>query len=99
MYEEYYITLPGGFRLPVALAKDTVTSWETAPVRMEPEEAEAVMAVLGEKYLLSQIIAGTVQQRQWILTQAGDCFRMDCAFLCTEMIGRLKPEEIGETNE
>ena len=40
MYEEYYITLPGGFRLPVCLAVETLTQRLFSPDLLLPEELE-----------------------------------------------------------
>ena len=93
MYEEYYITLPGGFRLPVALGKDTMVSYETEITVME--DAPEMVAYAGD-YLLTQLVAGTLNGYSEDILTDGTTFRMECVFFCTEMIGRQKAEEIGE---
>lgn len=99
MYEEFYITLPGGFQLPVILVKETLTAYEMTSQVTAQAEAEATLAEFGTEYLLGRMIAGTVEHQQYVLTWDQDCFRLDAAFLCTEMIGRQRVEEIGDTNE
>ena len=96
MYEEYYITLPGGFQLPVAFVKETVTWYETRTVAASPEDS---MRCYAEEYLLSQCIAGTIEYRDAEFKRDGDAFLLHGSYLCTEMIGRQKAEEIGELHE
>ena len=93
MYEEYYITLPGGFRLPVALVKETVSAYRTETVEASPEGA---MADFAGDYLLSLLIAGSIETRQDSFSRQGDVYLLESTFLCTEMIGRQKAEEIGD---
>lgn len=96
MYEEYYITLPGGFQLPVALVKETVTTYETVTAEVSPEAAEAAMSEFAGDYLLSQLIAGSIENRTEQIDRDGDVFVLEGTYLCTEMIGRQKAEKIGE---
>lgn len=95
MYEEYYITLPGGFRLPVALVKETVTIYQTETAVCAPQDA---MADFAGEYLLTRMIAGTVQNGRESVVLLGDVYRLDGIYLCREMIGREKAEEIGDYN-
>ena len=93
MYKEYYMTLPGGFQLPVALVRETVTEYETEAVEVLAEDA---MEKFSGEYLLTQIIAGSIESRVDRFLLDGDVYRLESTFLCTEMIGRQKAEEIGD---
>ncbi len=96
MYKEYYITLPGGFVLPVALVKETIVTYKTETAVLSPEDVQRAMEDFAGDYLVDQMIAGTVDAQQFIFLEEGDCLRLEGAFLCTEMIGRQRVEEIGD---
>ncbi len=98
MYEEYYITLPGGFRLPAALAVESITPWETAAGEVTPEEAEAGLSAFVQTYVLQQMTAGRILHEEGSLTMEEGLLLLHGRFLCEEMIGRVITEEIGDTN-
>ena len=98
MYEEYYITLPGGFRLPVALAVETVTQWDTADVNVTAGEAKESLSFFVRAAVKAQMTAGMILQESMELTQEKGCYFLHARFLCEEMIGRVITQEIGETN-
>ena len=97
MYKEYYVTLPGGFRLPIALCVETVTVWETAFCTMESGEIMAPDFAGG--YLAGQMAAGSVVQARETLEAEDDCYVLKGSYVCHEMIGREKSEKMGEENE
>ena len=96
MYEEDYMTLPGGFQLPVS-----VIQMRTYVCRMSvPEyDSEATRGWL-PKYVLSytdnQMIAGNIlnEKWQWYIDDERCILRGE--FACHEMIGQVKFEEIIE---
>ena len=96
MYEEYYITLPGGFRLPVAIAKETYLFRECITAAEAPSQD---LRQFAEDYLRKQMIAGSILDAflRWEETDAVLC--LEGRFLCREMIGRIQQEKIGEYNE
>lgn len=96
MYEEYYITLPGGFRLPIAIVKETAVRFETSPVTVAPGSAEAMLGEFSEAYLRSQMISGTVESSELSFIQNAGVYVLEGEYLCTEMIGRQRQEKIGE---
>ncbi len=96
MYEEYYITLPGGFALPIALVKETITQSDIEEVALEPETAEALLRSQERAYLLQQLISGTLDVPETEFIQTEDCYYLDGYCRCTEMIGRVRQEKIGE---
>ncbi len=98
MYEEYYITLPGGFSLPIALCVDSYQVYETQPVSVLPEDAERAMSVYAKRHVIGQTIAGTISEESYSITEINGLFRLDGNYICTEMIGRERQEKIGDTN-
>lgn len=98
MYEEYYITLPGGFRLPVCLTVETLTDWEIGAWNVPPETLEPVIKSFSRKSVLDSSIAGSILQEDQKLTEENGCYVLESSFFCSEMIGRVITEEIGETN-
>jgi sporulation protein YqfD len=98
MYEEYYITLPGGFRLPLAVIKETITTYDTQPVEQTVEAAESELCAFSDSYLSRHMVAGQILERQVETVQDNGAFRMNAVYLCTEMIGRVRQEKIGEYN-
>lgn len=98
MYQEYYVNLPGGFRLPVALCIETDITWEITCRDLSQGEAEADLKEFAGDYLLQQMIAGSLQSRTETITRRDSCFRLEGVYVCREMIGRVRQEQIGETN-
>ena len=96
MYEEYYITLPGGFQLPAALVKETVTVYQTEAAQIEAGDVQDAMETFASGYILQHTIAGTVTSQHFSLSQEAGAIRLSGIFLCTEMIGRQRIEKIGD---
>ena len=96
MYEEYYITLPGGYRLPVAVCVDTYRAYRTAPSACDPEAAEEALRQFARQYTLRQMAAGQLLRESLAFSDESGVHRLDGDFVCTEMIGRQKREQIGE---
>lgn len=98
MYEEYYITLPGGFRLPVCLTVETITDWETTAFTIPQEAIEKSMNSFSRKYALDTSVAGIILQERQNFAERNGLYVLESSFVCSEMIGRVIKEEIGETN-
>ncbi|MDO5399870.1 MAG: sporulation protein YqfD [Eubacteriales bacterium] len=96
MYREFYITLPGGFRLPIALCVEEYTCWSVEEARADRTRAEAALDSFGASYLRSQMISGQILQKQQRFSEAEGLYRLEGTYDCTEMIGRA--QKIGETN-
>lgn len=94
MYKQYHFTLPGGFRLPVALCVDTIQSYA-----LEDGESEAsALGAFAHRYLTDQMVAGHIQSSAQSVLRSGGVVRLSGSYVCTESIGKVKPEQIGETN-
>jgi len=94
MYKEYYVTFPGGFRLPLALAVDTISQyrWEN---NVQPV-LEAEIEAYARNYLLGQIQAGTVLSAEEMFSKEAGVYLFQGKYICREMIGRERQETIGD---
>ena len=90
-----YLTLPGGFILPVALVTETyrLCETETAP---RPDGGER-MEDAARRYVLEQMTAGAIRSEEWTVEDG----RVMGEFACREMIGIFRPGTIteGDTND
>ena len=96
MYEEYYITLPGRFSLPIALAVETYRIREITDAVMTEEDACLVLTDFAYQYLKTQMVAGSVLQKEEKCVLENEKYCLQGSYLCTEMIGREQQEKIGE---
>ena len=98
MYEEYYITLPGGFRLPVGLCVEKYLPYEIMKTERDPIGTESALRNFGKEYLFGQMIAGKIIGEKSSVTQELELYRLAGEYTCLEMIGELRQEQIGDTN-
>ena len=96
MYEEYYITLPGGFQLPVTLIKETTLESQLRSDCLDGEHAAQHLESFGESYLREQMISGKILSRKIVFSEGDGLLKLEGEYLCTEMIGRRRQEKIGE---
>ena len=94
MCNSYPLTLPGGFRLPVTLTVETYTAAPLTPV--QPEEAGKGLSEFARTYLLGQMVAGTIVNHRETVTEADGLIRLTGEYVCTEMIGRVRQEQMGD---
>lgn len=99
IYKEYYITLPGGFRLPLGVAVETVTFWDTESGQLTPETAETALLAFSRNYVCGKMIAGSILRTDYRMTGSAGLYTLTAEFGCSEMIGREIVMEIGDTNE
>lgn len=99
MYAEYYITLPGDFRLPVCLAVETLTSRAGLSDTGSETDAESLLHTFAGTYVSDQMIAGSILSQTHTITNEGDVWVLEADFVCNEMIGRIGAERNGEWNE
>ncbi len=94
MYSEYYWTLPGGFRLPVALIVEEYTYYDDPVLGVSFSAGEAALYDYAENYLSQQMLSGTVLDADAVVEQLPDCYLLNAQYTCRELIGRVKSEEI-----
>lgn len=95
MYTEYCLTLPGGYRLPVVLVKETVTSATVQPQTIEEPQAQQ-LTDFAKQYLRQRRVALTILDAYEDLTCVDGVYHLSGLYACTEMIGREQSEEIGD---
>lgn len=94
MYEEYFLTLPGGFQLPIGIVRETWSYYDCRETEITQEASLAWLQTAAEDYLHSQMIAGRILSEDTeVLTENGICC-LSGRFACLEMIGLVKDEEI-----
>jgi len=94
-----YMTLPGGFHLPVAIVTETVAFYETAASEVTPAEAEQILTDQAKQYLLENMVAGKIERADTkCLKQQGN-FVLTGSYDCNEMICKIRTEEILINNE
>lgn len=99
MYSEYYITLPGGFVLPVGIALDTRTECTLQRFDRDPEAAGRSLEAFVRDYTRDRMIAGRILREDLQFSRLPGVLSMDAEFLCQEMIGRENKLKIGDTHE
>ncbi len=90
-----YLTLPGGFQLPVALVTETYRLCQTEPVSREMDTELLLDEV--RRYAREAMTAGTILREE--VSVQGD--RLRAVLHCRELIGVFRPgiETEGDTNE
>ena len=92
MYLEYYWALPGGFRLPVSLIKETCCSYELQKVPVS-ETIPPWLEADSEAYLLAQMVAGEILDRNHNMEATAEYYCLRGVYSCREMIGKVRYEE------
>ena len=98
MYEEYYITLPGGFQLPFAFCVESYEVCERNRMELSQEEADYALKAFARSYLNRQMVAGKLLNGVQTVEREKTRYRLKGVYTCTEMIGIVRREQIGDTN-
>lgn len=98
IYEEYYITLPGDFRLPFYVAVETITKWTCQETECSNDTVEVGMKQFAHDCVMSRMVSGEILEQDHYVAYDYGCVNLSSVFLCTEMIGRTITEEIGDFN-
>lgn len=97
IYEEKYITLPGGFPLPIGMICETFLEYETSAISISPVSAQ--LEALTQDYLLYSMDGGQILSTDFVQTNTPAYTRMDGYFRCYELIGIKHPEEENTEHE
>lgn len=102
MYVVNYLTLPGGFRLPIALVTEEWTYYEQEEICMDESAAGITLANFSETYLTGTLTAGRIESRYETVISGDGVYRLLGKYACLEMIGKTRLEEnlnhYGETD-
>ena len=91
IYEQKYMTLPGGFVLPVSLVRERITYYETADGY--DADAEAFLRSFARHYVTKQTMAGKIENEQIYMMSADGLSKLEGVFSCIEQIGVTRAEE------
>lgn len=91
MYAENYVTLPGGFQLPIAIVTETCISYDQTAATVQDE---AVLLSCAERYLRNQMVAGQILTKVETITEEDSVLILEGNYGCLEMIGLEQSEEI-----
>jgi hypothetical protein len=98
MYEEYYVSLPGRFQLPVAICVDQYFDYDLQDAAATEADSQRKLQEFSEDYLMQQMISGQVIQKQHHLMHSNTLYILESSYVCTEMIGKERREQIGVMN-
>lgn len=96
MYAEYYMTLPGGFSLPVGIWVETLWDRNFSLQHRSIEVLEEGLRDYARTRVQEDTVAGTILREDVTFSQDGALCILKGKYLCSEMIGRVITEEIGE---
>ncbi len=94
MYETRYLTLPGGFRLPLALVIEQHHNYASQTECTVETDSCQWMYDFSEKYLLNHMIAGKIISSDLDINSADGYLTLQGRYICSELIGQVKSEEI-----
>ena len=98
MYEEYFVSLPGNFQLPIAICVDRYACYEMQKSKIPETDVQIQLRAFSDAYLHRQMVAGQILQKQYRFSFADGLYKLESNYLCTEMIGREQREQIGVMN-
>ncbi len=93
IYSERYLTLPGGFRLPIALVTETVYHYEITEETTVSSENMRWLEQYAEEYLQGQMIGGQILSQVTKTEPIDDAYYLYGKYACREMIGKSKYED------
>ena len=99
MYEEYFVSFPGGFQLPIGIGVDRYCGYTVRKTAVSETDAQLQLKDFSESYLNRQMIAGQIIRTQQHISSSDGLYKMDSSYVCTEMIGQEQREQIGEIHE
>ncbi len=93
IYMEKYLCLPGGFRLPVTLVKETFCFYEDAAESQTMSDSGDWLSGFSKSYLEGAMIAGKIMTAQEEISSGEDACYLYGKYACMEMIGQVKYEQ------
>ena len=90
IYEQKFMTLPGGFMLPVSIVCEEWIYYDTSA---GTETAEQYLQSFACDYITGQTLAGKIVNAQERITSSDGLGRLDGVYICMENIGAVRMEE------
>ena len=98
MYKEYAMTLPGGFQLPIAVAANEYTVYNCYSAIVDEDMARRELTDTASLLLNNEMISGTIRQKEETVFHDDGCYRLRGRYNCSELIGCVRWEQIGDYN-
>lgn len=96
MYSVYPLTLPGGWELPLTLIIQSGVERQPATLLKSEDAVTPVLQARARDYLEEQMIAGRIDGESCQVTVEENMIRLSGKYICHEMIGQTRIEEIME---
>ena len=90
----HYVTLPGGFRLPIAVSVITELHYETVTTDIAGPDASDTLFDTAHRQLLGTMVAGKILHAKETVTAMDGVHLLEGSYQCNEMIGVSRTEEI-----
>lgn len=94
--KEYPLVLPGGFRLPVSVAVEELTYYDTGNTSLDEASAGNILSSFSEVYLSNQMTGGQILSGETSIAANDTGFFFTGQYSCLEMIGRPYAEKLGD---
>lgn len=93
MISQYYLELPGGFRLPVSLEVETLMMRTLSDVDVSEESALNTLSSDVKSRLLKKMVAGQILKSNEKIAADEGVYLLEGEYACLEMIGQVRKEE------
>lgn len=93
IYSEEYVYLPGGFRLPVSIVKETEIYCDTDRGELPVSDTGEWVRGFANNYLKETMISGEIISDDAEVSPDAGGFCLQGRYACTELIGLIKQEE------
>lgn len=93
IYLEEYVYLPGGFRLPVAIVKETEIYCDADRGELPASDTGQWVKDFANDYLKDTMISGKIISDDAEIAPNAGAFCLQGRYTCSEMIGQIKLEE------
>lgn len=94
MYKEWYLTLPGGFVLPVGIGVEYCTTYDASVLETADVTNSVWLEKWSEDYLLSHMVCGQIINRKISVAHENGVQQLSANYDCVEIIGSNRDEEL-----
>jgi len=95
IYKEYWVQLPGGYKLPVCLIQEKIQYYDAEESAVD--NADDTVVTFMTQYLQKHMSGGQILHQDVRFLQRDDILIASGVFGCHEMIGQQIREELGDT--
>ena len=99
MYSYSYVTLPGGYVLPIGMLKETILFCDIKENSVSQDDALLVASAIGDRYIKENTVAGEVLNSSMSTCTEDFIYKFSCKYFCREMIGEKLREGIIDGNK